>query len=255
MSVFEKFKSLHHQDTPLLLGNAWNVASARTMQEKGLKAIATSSSAIADTLGYADGENISFPELFHVVRRIVQCVDVPVSADIETGYSNSIEGLLANIDLLVEAGVVGVNLEDSFASASRTLLPAEDFVSKLTAIKEHLAKKGKQLFINARTDTFLLDVPGKLEETFKRARLYEEAGADSFFVPFIKEPADIRAVVGATALPLNVMSMKELPAFSELAALGVKRISMGGSVYWAQKRALGSRLEQIVEDDSFITLF
>lgn len=255
MSVFEQFKQLHHQEKPLLLGNAWNVASALVMQEKGIKAIATSSSAIADTLGYADGENITFPELLHIIRRIVQCVKVPVSADIEAGYSHSIEGLLANVDLLVEAGVAGINLEDSAPGNTRSLLPAADFVNKIAAIKAHLAEKKQQLFINARTDTFLLDIPGKLEETFVRARLYAQAGADSLFVPFIKDPADIQAVMSATKLPLNVLSMKGLPGFDELTTLGVKRISMGGSIYWAQKRALGQRLEQVMSDKNFESIF
>lgn len=255
MSVFEQFKQLHHQNTPLLLSNVWDVASALVMQEKGMKALATSSSAIADTLGYADGQNISFGELLHVIRRIVACVKLPVSADIEAGYSDTIEGLLANIDLLVEAGVAGINLEDSAPSGTRTLLPADDFVKKITAIKSHLAAKGQHLFINARTDTFLLDIPGKLEETFKRARLYAQAGADSLFVPFIKEPADIQAVVAATKLPVNVLSMKGLPGIDELTSLGVKRISMGGSMYWAQKRALGARLEQVLADRNFESVF
>lgn len=255
MSVYEQFKQLHHQQIPLLLSNAWDVASARVMQEKGIKAIATSSSAIADTLGYADGQNISFGELLHIIRRIVECVEVPVSADIEAGYSSSMEGLLANIDLLVEAGVAGINLEDSAPSGTRTLLPADDFVRKITAIKSHLAAKGQNLFINARTDTFLLDIPGKLEETFVRARLYAQAGADSLFVPFIKESADIQAVVSATQLPVNVLSMKGLPDFDELTTLGVKRISMGGSLYWAQKRALGQRLEQVMADKHFESIF
>lgn len=255
MSVYEQFKQLHHQETPLLLSNAWDVASARVMQEKGVKAIATSSSAIADTLGYADGQNISFGELLHIIRRIVACVEVPVSADIEAGYASSTEDLLANIDLLVAAGVAGINLEDSAPSGTRTLLPADDLVKKISVIKSHLAAKGQNLFINARTDTFLLDIPGKLEETFIRARLYAQAGADGLFVPFIKDPADIEAVVSATTLPVNVLAMKGLPGIVELNTLGVKRISMGGSMYWAQKRALGQRLEQVIADGGFESVF
>lgn len=255
MSDFEKFKSLHHQPEPLLLGNAWNVSSARVMEEKGIRAIASSSSAIADTLGYADGENISFAELLHIVSRIAQSVNVPVSADIETGYSDSIPGLLSNIDQLIAAGIVGINLEDSSASANRTLLPAEDFVKKLAAIRAHLAATKQQLFINARTDTFLLNVPDRLEETFKRARLYEDAGADSLFVPFIQSAEDIRQVVTATQLPLNVLSMKGLPSFTELGKLGVKRISMGGSLFWNMKKTLGERLEEVFADDGFTSLF
>ncbi|NLR68945.1 isocitrate lyase/phosphoenolpyruvate mutase family protein [Chitinophaga varians] len=255
MSVYEQFKQLHHQETPLLLSNAWDVASARVMQEKGVKAIATSSSAIADTLGYADGQNISFGELLHIIRRIVACVEVPVSADIEAGYASSTEDLLANIDLLVAAGVAGINLEDSAPSGTRTLLPADDLVKKISAIKSHLAAKGQNLFINARTDTFLLDIPGKLEETFVRARLYAQAGADGLFVPFIKDPADIEAVVSATTLPVNVLAMKGLAGIAELNTLGVKRISMGGSMYWAQKRALGQRLEQVIADGGFESVF
>ncbi|WP_160710895.1 isocitrate lyase/PEP mutase family protein [Chitinophaga solisilvae] len=255
MSAYEKFKALHHAEEPLLLCNVWNAASAKIIQEKGFPALATSSSAVADTMGYTDGENIPFPELLQVTERIVKSVDVPVSADIETGYSSDIDGLLRNIDQLLRIGVVGINLEDAAVGESRILPPAADFVKKLSAIRTHLSATGKQLFINARTDTFLLKLPNALEETLIRARIYEEAGADSLFVPFIHNEEDIRQVVNATSLPVNVLAMPQLPSYARLKDLGVKRISMGGSMYWSLGATLRSRIDAILADGDFRAVF
>jgi 2-methylisocitrate lyase-like PEP mutase family enzyme len=113
MNNYEIFYQLHQQKRPLILANAWNVKSAQLIEKNGYKAIATSSSAIANSLGYEDGENISFDELFYVVQRIVSCINIPLSVDIETGYSNNISEVITNIQRLVDIGVVGINLEDS----------------------------------------------------------------------------------------------------------------------------------------------
>ncbi|HVI45764.1 MAG TPA: isocitrate lyase/phosphoenolpyruvate mutase family protein [Chitinophaga sp.] len=254
-SHYEKFRSLHHQPELLLLGNAWNVSSAKVLEAAGIKAIGTSSSAIADTMGYEDGENIPFEELFQIISRIVKNVQVPVSADIETGYSSTLEGILAHIDQLISIGIAGINLEDSTASRDRQLVPATVFAEKIAAIRKYLAAGNKQLFINARTDAFLLKDPASLEESISRARLYEEAGADGLFVPFIEQEEDIRQIVAATKLPVNVMARPQLPSLDRLNAIGVKRVSMGGSLYWAQKKHLQSNLDSILTEKVFSALY
>lgn len=253
MSSYDIFHALHHQPAPLLIGNAWNAHSAQIMQQSGIKAIATSSSAIAGTLGYKDGEQIPFEELFFMVRRIISSVQVPVSADIERGYSSDVQQVIRHITQLHDIGVVGINLEDS--TADEVLLPIDEFRHKLETIKNHLAQKNMRVFINARTDTFLLPVPNALEATFERITAYTAAGADSIFVPFICEPDHIRQVTAASTLPVNVLSMRGLPSFDELQALGVKRISMGGSVWRATYEGLARTLQQIQEQHSFNTIF
>ncbi|MBO9729536.1 MAG: isocitrate lyase/phosphoenolpyruvate mutase family protein [Chitinophaga sp.] len=255
MNNYELFKELHHQPAPLLLGNAWNVASARILQENGIAAIGTSSSAIADTLGYEDGEQIPFDELFFIIEKIARHTTVPLSADIERGYSSDPAVVVQHMEQLHDIGVVGVNLEDSVIDATRELVPVEAFSRTLYFIKNELARKNIQMFINARTDTFLLDVPNKMNETLTRITAFTAAGADGIFVPFIHDIADIRQVTAASSLPVNVLSMPGLPAFNELTAAGVKRISMGGSVYRAVNKALLQQLSGITSAQSFAGIF
>lgn len=244
MSQYELFKDLHYQNAPLLLGNAWNVASARILEDNGITAIGTSSSAIADTLGYKDGEQIPFAELLFIIEKIARHIKVPLSADIERGYSNDPAVVVQHIEQLHDIGVVGINLEDSVMADSLVLAPIEAFSRKLSFIRNELSRKNIPLFINARIDTFLLNVPDRLNETFARIKAFEAAGADSIFVPFIRELSDISQVTAATALPVNVLSMPELPSFAALAEAGVKRISMGGSVY----RSVNDHLKKVVHD-------
>lgn len=244
MSQYELFKDLHYQNTPLLLGNAWNVASARILEDNGITAIGTSSSAIADTLGYKDGEQIPFAELLFIIEKIARHIKVPLSADIERGYSSDPAVVVQHIEQLHDIGVVGINLEDSVMADSLVLAPIEAFSRKLSFIRNELSRKNIPLFINARIDTFLLNVPDRLNETFARIKAFEAAGADSIFVPFIRELSDISQVTAATALPVNVLSMPELPSFTALAEAGVKRISMGGSVY----RSVNDHLKKVVHD-------
>ncbi|MGO4293517.1 isocitrate lyase/PEP mutase family protein [Chitinophaga sp. RAB17] len=244
MSQYELFKDLHYQTTPLLLGNAWNVASARILEDNGITAIGTSSSAIADTLGYKDGEQIPFAELLFIIEKIARHIKVPLSADIERGYSSDPAVVVQHIEQLHDIGVAGINLEDSVMADNLVLAPIDAFSRKLSFIRNELSRKNIPLFINARIDTFLLNVPDRLNETFARIKAFEAAGADSIFVPFIRELSDIREVTAATALPVNVLSMPELPSFAALAEAGVKRISMGGSVY----RSVNDHLKKVVHD-------
>ncbi|MCW3465248.1 isocitrate lyase/PEP mutase family protein [Chitinophaga nivalis] len=254
MSNYNIFKQLHQESAPLLLGNAWNVASARILEESGIKAIGTSSSAIADTLGYEDGEHIPFDELFFIIEKIARHVRVPLSADIESGYSKEVATVIQHIERLYNIGVVGINLEDSIAAA-RELVPTDIFRRKVETIKNYLVQQNMDFFLNIRTDTFLLDIADPLPETFARIHAFEQAGADGIFVPFIKKPEDIRQVTAATSLPVNVLSMHGLPSFEVLQEAGVKRISMGGSVYRAVYKGLTATVQEIVHTKSFNPVF
>lgn len=253
MNDYEVFSQLHYRDKPLVIGNAWDVASAKLFEENGFKAAATSSAAIADTLGYEDGQNMSFDMLLENAIRIKRNISIPLSVDMERGYAETIPGILENIDQLIDAGVAGINIEDSLAGAK--LRGTESFQKVISAIANHLSRKKKQLFINARTDTFLLKIPGALEETLNRAKAYEAAGANGIFVPFIYDIDEIKKVVAATSLPVHVLSMKELPHFDVLADAGVKRISMGSWVYRAMKRWMQQTLTAIQTEQNFNSIF
>lgn len=250
-----KFNALHQQSSPLIICNVWDVASAKAGEKLGFNAIGTSSAAIASMLGYEDGEKMTFDELLYIVKRIVACSNLPLTVDIEAGYSRDPLKTAKNIKILAEIGVVGINIEDSIVNEERTLVDANSFAEYLSAIKGQLVKDQVEIFINVRTDTFLLGEKGALDETQKRASLYEVAGADGLFVPCITQNYDIQAVVSSTKLPINVMCMPNLPDFESLKALGAKRISMGNFLFDKLEADFKEKLTQIQQANSFQPIF
>ena len=180
------FKALHQQQKPLLIGNVWDVNSTKVFEKLNFSAIATSSAAVAHILGYEDGEQLGFSELEYIVKRIISNTSLPVSVDIESGYGRDVSNVLENIERLFKLGVAGLNIEDSIMNNGRKLVAADEFAAKLKTIKSHLVKKEINMFLNIRTDTFIIGVPDLLNETKKRIKLYEDAGADGIFVPCMK---------------------------------------------------------------------
>ena len=255
MNSYQTFRQLHHQKQPFVLGNVWDAASARLCEELGFQAIGTSSAAIAKSLGYEDGEKITFEDLLFVVKKIKGSTSIPLSVDIEGGYGQSTKDIAQNIISLYELGVVGVNLEDSKVNDCREIMPSREFQKLLAEIKKELANNGVELFLNVRTDTFLLQLPGGLNETLERIKLYRDAGADGIFVPSITNPDDIKKVANEAKIPINVMAMPNLPSFEVLSQLGVKRISTGNFAHNAMLLHLKSCLEKIQKEKSFKTLF
>lgn len=250
------FAQLHHQATPLLLANVWDAASAKAAQAAGYAAIGTSSAAVAATLGYADGEALSFGELYAMVARIRAVTNLPLTVDMEAGYGDTANAVVQNLCRLEALGVAGVNLEDSLVrGGKREQLPADEFAQRLRAIRGGLRSQGVELFLNARTDTFLLGIADARAQTIARGRLYHECGADGLFAPCMTDAADIAAVVAEVPLPLNVMCMPALPSFSRLAELGVKRISMGNSLHARLQRNLEQLFTSVRDAQSVAALF
>lgn len=250
------FALLHQQEEPLLIANVWDVSSARAAQAAGYKAIGTSSAAIAAMYGYDDGDGITFAELRHLVDRLRACCTLPLSVDVEYGYGESQEQIIENLLTLAELGVAGVNLEDSrVQQGKRVLQDGAEFASLLNAIRQRFADEKHSLFINARTDTFLLGVDNALAETLSRCQRYAQSGADGLFVPCVTQQSDISAITAAIPVPLNVMCMPTLPGFAELKALGVKRISMGDFPHQAVQSGIHTLFADIVEAHSFDAVF
>jgi 2-methylisocitrate lyase-like PEP mutase family enzyme len=219
------FRRLHEKGL-LILPNAWDAGSARLVESLGAKAVATSSAAVAWSHGYADGHFLPVPILAAAVAEIVRRVDVPVSVDIEGGYSEEPAGAAATVSTVIDAGGVGINLEDG--AGSPDLLCA-----KIEQVRAAASRLGADLFVNARTDVYLKNlVPPerRLDETLARAKRYREAGADGIFVPAVISAAAIHAIASAVELPLNVLARPDLPAASELEALGVRRLSAGSGL-------------------------
>lgn len=255
MSQYLSFVALHQQARPLVLANAWDVASARLFAEAGYAAVGTSSAAVAETLGYADGESMPFGELCALAKRLAAALRVPLSVDLEGGYHREAAGIAQHIEQLADIGVAGVNLEDSVVGANRALLATQDFAATVEAVRNHLVRRGLHVFLNIRTDAFLLGHAAPTAETLTRMRAYEDAGADGLFVPGLVDPDDIQRLTAATALPVNLLALPNLPSFDELAALGVRRVSMGDFAHQALLKHLAHCAHAVQHEQSFRSLF
>jgi 2-methylisocitrate lyase-like PEP mutase family enzyme len=256
MTTYLEFKELHHQKQPLIIGNVWNVQSAKVYEKLNFQAIGTSSAAIAHSLGYEDGEQMPFSDLLFVVERIRKSSKLPLSVDIEFGYGNTATEIANNIISLEKLGVVGINIEDSFfENGERKLKDCLQFSQLLQEIKSILIQQGISIFINVRCDAFLLNIPNTLQVAMERIKNYEQAGANGLFLPCITKESDIDTIVLQTSLPLNVMCMQELPNFETLDKLGVKRISMGNFFYGYAYSSLENMTIKILTEQSFNALF
>jgi 2-methylisocitrate lyase-like PEP mutase family enzyme len=221
-SVFRRL----HADGLLLLANVWDAGSARLIEKLGAKALATTSAAVAWSHGYADGDLLPVPLLAATVADIARVVRVPLSVDVEGGYSSDPTAVGEAVARVIDAGAVGINLEDG--KGTPDLL-----CSKIESVKRTAARLGVDLFVNARVDVYLYALAPperRVEETLARAERYRSAGADGIFAPGVTEPAEIRTIAAGVGLPLNVLTRPGLPPASELAALGVRRLSAGSGI-------------------------
>jgi len=227
----EAFRAMHDRSRILVLPNAWDAMSARVIEEAGARAIATTSAGVAFAVGYPDGEAIPLDEMIAAIARIARVATVPVSADIESGFANDTRELAETIRRVIEAGAVGINLEDQVHDGTRRLYDLEVAVARVRAAREAAEATGVPLVINARTDVYLLGV-GEPETRFdhavRRANAYRKAGADCLFVPAVVSRADIERLVPALEGPLNLLSIPGFPTVPELERLGVARLSVGG---------------------------
>lgn len=225
---YTKFKKLHQQPEILILGNVWDAQSAKLAQDTGFQALGTSSHAIANLLGYPDGEKITVNEILFMVERIIKVVNIPVSVDFESGYSDKPEEVASNVKRLIDIGVVGINLEDGKVVKGNRILGRSELLSeKIQAIKA----SSKNIFINARTDTYTTKHEKPLEESITRAKMYEKAGADGIFIPLAEKQSDIQSLTSATGLPLNLFLTPKLAKLEQLSSWGVKRLSHGAKIY------------------------
>jgi len=224
--------SLHHAEQPLILVNAWDAASACIVEQAGFPAIATTSAGVANALGHTDGQKLPWAEMGQAIRKMAQAVKVPVTADIEAGFGSDLPELEATIQHVIEAGAVGVNLEDALpgGGAERPLYSVAQQLERIRAARRTGERLQVRLVINARTDAYWgkNSSPSEaLRKTLERGRAYLEAGADCIFVPGLRLPEHIRAAVEQLRAPINILGGAGAPSIPELARLGVKRISLG----------------------------
>lgn len=221
------FHGLHdHRSRPLVLVNVWDATSARLVEDAGATAIATTSAGVAWSLGRPDGNTLTRAEAMDAVARIAASVSVPVTVDIESGYADDADGVARTVDAVLEAGAVGINIEDGRSHP-------DALADRIGAARRAAERAGVRLFVNARTNVHLaglVDPERLLAETLERARRYRGAGADGVFVPGVRDVETIRALVESIDGPVNVMAGPGSPTVAELARLGVARISLGSAV-------------------------
>ena len=235
----EAFRRLHAGPELLLLANCWDAGSARLIESLGARAIATTSAGVAWANGYPDGNLLPLERLIATVGAIVRVIQVPLSVDVEAGYSDDPVAVGELVAAVVGAGAVGINIEDGAS-------PPGLLAAKIERAKQAATRSGVDLFVNARTDVYLgalVDEPVRLAETLARARRYRDAGADGLFVPKLIDPAEIREVVASAQLPVNLLTSPSLPPAAELTTLGVRRLSAGSAIaaaVWGRAAALAS---------------
>jgi len=224
------FRALHSGPEILVLPNVWDVASARLIEDSGYQAIATTSAGIAFSLGYPDGQKISREEMLGSIARVVRAVKVPVSADVEAGYGDKPEDAALTARAVVEAGAVGVNLEDATGDPERPLVDLALQLEKIQTVRETARELNVPLVLNARTDVYLLEVGDaekRYDEALARLQAFRDAGADCAFLPGVRDPETIRRMVRDLGFPLNILAGPGSPSVPELHQLGVARVSLG----------------------------
>lgn len=235
----EQLRRQHYGPRILVLPNAWDVASARILEEAGYTAIATTSAGIAASLGFPDGQRVSRKEMLEVVARIARAVKVPVTADMEAGYGTTIEDMSETARELVAAGAVGLNLEDVTGDDENSQVEVSLQLEKIRTIREVSSSLGVPLMMNARTDIYLMPIgepATRFERTVERLRAYRQAGADCVFAPGVRDSETIGKLVRAIDAPLNILLQPGGPSVGELEKLGVARASAGSGV---MRAALG----------------
>ncbi|TDD75762.1 isocitrate lyase/PEP mutase family protein [Actinomadura rubrisoli] len=239
-----RFRDLHHAGRPLLLPNAWDFATGAALAKAGFPAVGTTSLGVAAAAGKPDAAGGTRAETLALARALAR-LPVPVTVDIEGGFSERPEDVAGLVAELADHGIAGVNLEDGRADGS--LAPLGHQVAVVRAVKD--AAPG--VFLNARTDTFwLASAEPDRAETLRRVRAYADAGADGVFVPAVADDADVRAVLDAVDVPLNVLFMPGRTDYARLAALGVHRVSTGSLLFReALRAAVAAALDVTGEGD------
>jgi 2-methylisocitrate lyase-like PEP mutase family enzyme len=235
----EQFRRLHRGPAVLVLPNAWDVASARILEELGYPAIATTSAGVAFSFGYPDGQHVSRKEMLEVVARIARAVRVPVTADMEAGYGTTVKDMSETAKALIAAGAIGLNLEDVTGEDENSQVSVALQVQKIEAIRETASSLGVPLVLNARTDIYLMPIgpaETRFDRTVERLRAYRQAGADCLFAPGVQDLETIAKLLRALDAPLNILLSPGCPPLCELEKLGVARASTGSS---AMRATLG----------------
>ncbi len=236
-AAYESFLALHHADAPLLLPNAWDPGTAKLFAFLGFSAVATTSAGHAATLGRLDG-HVKLDELLDHATALADATEVPLNVDFENGFADDPAAVATNVTRVVATGAGGCSIED-FGRSSGTLYEREHAAARVEAAAEAAHGSGPRIVLTARAENFIRGNPD-VADTIARLQAYQEAGADVLYAPALQSLDDIRTVVRAVDLPVNVLAIPGVAPVAELAAVGVKRISVGGGF---NRVALGATVD------------
>jgi 2-methylisocitrate lyase-like PEP mutase family enzyme len=249
----ERLRDLHRGDRILVLPNIWDPGGARMLEFLGYPAVATASASVAFSLGYDDGQ-ITLDAMLEVVGRVAASVNVPVTADMESGYAEQPREVAENIRRVLRAGAVGINLEDSVREA-KILFDVDFQCARIRAIREMADQEGVPLVINARTDVFLPKISGtdaeKFDQAVLRAKAYLEAGADCFYPILLGDLKTLEGIHEAIRAPINVLAQACRATLRELEEVGIARISLGPALFWASQTAMRNVAVELQNYSSF----
>jgi 2-methylisocitrate lyase-like PEP mutase family enzyme len=254
----DQFHALHRRGEPIVLANAWDVASARVVENAGAAAVATTSAGVAWSLGAPDGDELGRDQALELIARVARAVNVPVTADIENGFAETTEGVAETIRGVLAAGAVGVNIEDAvYTAAGPELRAVTEQAERLAAARQAADAADVNLFINARIDVYFRaagDPSEWLDATIARAAAFIEAGASGIFVPGVADTETISALVDAIDAPLNILGGPGALSIPALAKLGVARVSLGSSIAAAAYGLVDRSVREALSDGTYTTI-
>ena len=252
----DAFRNMHHAPPLLVLPNAWDAVTARLFVQAGARAIATTSAGIAATLGYADGQNVPRELMMQAIARIANAVSVPVTADIESGYADSPKGLGESMRAVINAGAIGVNLEDATGDTSQPLFALEEQIERIRTAREAADNINVPVVINARTDVYLEKVgepATRFAETVRRLNAYRQAGADCLVVPGVTDMPTLPQLVQSVAGSLNVLAGPGMPPVADLQRFGIARLSVGSAIMRATLAVGRDAADELLQKGTYTT--
>jgi 2-methylisocitrate lyase-like PEP mutase family enzyme len=252
----DAFRGMHQGPPILILPNAWDAVTARLFVKAGARAIATTSAGMAATLGYADGQKVPRELMMEAIARIARVVDMPVTADIESGYAASPKDLHESIRAVINAGAIGFNLEDATENSSPPLFALEHQIERIRAARVAGDNANVRVVINARTDVYLAKVgepATRFAETVRRLNAYREAGADCVFVPGVTDIATLTQLVRSVPGPLNVLAGPGMPPVADLQRIGIARLSVGSGIMRATLALARDAADELLQKGTYNT--
>jgi 2-methylisocitrate lyase-like PEP mutase family enzyme len=245
----KRFLALHEGERPLLLPNPWDQGSAKLLASLGFEALATTSSGAAATLGRLDGA-MTAEDALASAAEIAEATDLPVSADLENGFADDPEGVAETLRLALAAGLAGASIEDYSGRDEAPFYDIDCAAERVAAAAEVAHGGPVRLVLTARAENHLRGVDD-LGDTIARLQAYEEAGADVLYAPGLRRLEDIRQVVSSVGLPVNVLAFPGVPSVRELAAVGVRRVSVGGAFAFAALGAAVEAAQELLDDGTY----